>query len=145
MAKEYNPTILLFWQNEAKFTNAFKGPRSNWLKHRRNKGCQGSAPFAGHSCVLQQRISSTAKEKVVGCSGLQPTYTLVLIRSTNSSRSALLHINHRNCGRRCFSFNGTFMSRFRLIAMSEQATTKLIGLSVSAIFLMMLMLRAITS
>jgi hypothetical protein len=29
--------------------------------------------------------------------------------------------------------------------MSEQATTKIIGLSVSAIFLMMLMLRAITS
>jgi len=41
--------------------------------------------------------------------------------------------------------HGTFIGQFRLIAMSEQATTKLIGLSVSAIFLMMLMLRAITS
>jgi len=44
-----------------------------------------------------------------------------------------------------FLIHGTFIRQFRLLAMSEQATTKLIGLSVSAIFLMMLMLRAITS
>jgi hypothetical protein len=44
-----------------------------------------------------------------------------------------------------FLIHGTFIRQFRLIPMSEQATTKLIGLSVSAIFLMMLMLRAITS
>ena len=44
-----------------------------------------------------------------------------------------------------FLIYGTFIARFRLVAMSEQATTKLIGLSVSGIFLMMLMLRAITS
>jgi hypothetical protein len=44
-----------------------------------------------------------------------------------------------------FLIHGTFIRQFRLLAMSEQATTKLIGLSISAIFLMMLMLRAITS
>jgi len=44
-----------------------------------------------------------------------------------------------------FLIHGTFIRQFGFIAMSEQATTKLIGLSLSAIFLMMLMLRAITS
>jgi len=44
-----------------------------------------------------------------------------------------------------FLIHGTFIWLFRLIAMSERTTTKLIGLSVSGIFLMMLMLNAFAS
>lgn len=41
--------------------------------------------------------------------------------------------------------HGTFVEPFRLMSMSERATTKLIGLSISGLFLMMLMLNAISS
>ena len=44
-----------------------------------------------------------------------------------------------------FLIHGTFIPRVCLIAMSERATTKLIGLSVSGIFLVMLMLNAFAS
>ena len=41
--------------------------------------------------------------------------------------------------------HGTFVKPIRLMNMSERATTKLIGLSLSGLFLVMLMLNAISS
>ena len=41
--------------------------------------------------------------------------------------------------------HGTFVQPIRLMNMSERATTKLIGLSLSGLFLVMLMLNAISS
>ena len=67
------------------------------------------------------------------------------LQSKNRVRPRARFFNLHLSQARNASADGTFGSLVRLDTMSERATTRLIGLSLSGLFLMMLMLNAISS
>jgi hypothetical protein len=71
---EYNPMVCDFGRTKPNslMLSMSRDPIGLSTDATVTKAAKGFAPFAGYPGVFQQRISSTAKENVVGCSGLQP-------------------------------------------------------------------------